>query len=56
MPAPLPKNRFLAALALYAILALLAGFTTSGVVRLATWIFLGGLALKTWLATFYRAE
>lgn len=35
------------ALGLYAILALLAGFTLTGVIRLATWIFIGGLAVKT---------
>lgn len=35
------------AFGLYAILALLAGFTLTGVVRLATWIFIGGLAVKT---------
>ncbi|MGH9612303.1 MAG: hypothetical protein ACRD4P_04410 [Bryobacteraceae bacterium] len=35
------------AFGLYAILALLAGFTLTGVIRLATWIFIGGLAVKT---------
>ena len=35
------------AFGLYAILALLSGFTLTGVIRLATWIFIGGLALKT---------
>jgi len=33
----------------YAILAILAGFTLDGKIRLATWIFLGGIALKTYL-------
>ena len=47
------KNRFLAAMAAYAMLALLATFTTSGKIRLATLIFLAGLALKTVIA--YKA-
>lgn len=34
----------------YAILAILAGFTLVGDIRLATLVFLGGLALKTYLA------
>ena len=34
----------------YAGLAILAGFTLSGDWRLATWIFLGGIALKTFIA------
>jgi hypothetical protein len=50
------KTRFLIALAIYAALALLAGFTTTGVIRLATWIFLGGMALKTWLSALYKPE
>jgi len=42
--------RFVAAMACYAMLALLAGLTLEGNLRLATWIFLGGIALRTWLA------
>ena len=38
----------------YAGLAILAGFTLTGVVRLATWIFLGGIALKTCLVVLKR--
>jgi hypothetical protein len=34
----------------YAMLALLAGLTLDGNLRIATWIFLGGIALRTWLA------
>jgi len=34
----------------YVILAVLAGFTLEGNLRIATWIFLGGIALRTWLA------
>lgn len=56
MQGPHKKKRLIGAFATYAVLAALAGFTTSGVVRLATWIFLGGLALKTWLATLYPSE
>ncbi|HVT94643.1 MAG TPA: hypothetical protein VHD76_17480 [Bryobacteraceae bacterium] len=56
MQEPSTKSRFVAAMAIYVLLAVLAGFTTRGVIRLATWIFLGGLALKTWLATLYRSD
>lgn len=37
----------------YAILALLAGVTLDGLMRTAVWIFLGGLAVKTFIA--YKA-
>jgi hypothetical protein len=43
------KRRFKYAMATYAVLAILAAFTLEGVVRTATWIFLGGFALKTYL-------
>jgi hypothetical protein len=49
-------RRFIAAMSTYAVLALLAGFTLSGDVRLATLIFLGGIALKTWLVVLKRRE
>lgn len=39
---------------IYAALAVLAGFTLTGNIRLATWIFLGGIALKTWLVVVKR--
>jgi len=43
-------NRKLAVtLASYVGLAILAFFTLDGKIRLATWIFLGAFALKTWL-------
>ncbi len=45
--------RFYSALAAYAALALLAAFTLDGVLRLAVWILMAGLALKTWIA--YKA-
>lgn len=47
----MPVNlRFIAALSCYAILAILAGFTLSGDIRLVTWVVLGGIALRTVLA------
>ena len=36
-------------MASYLLLALIAGLTLDGKIRLATWIFLGGLALKTYI-------
>ena len=45
--------RFYSALAAYTVLALLAAFTLDGVLRLAVWILMAGLALKTWIA--YKA-
>src|SRR5262249_48336742 len=42
--------RLLAALAAYAILALLATFTLDGKLRIFIWILMGGLAIKTWIA------
>jgi hypothetical protein len=49
-----PNHKFYLTLAGYAVLALLAGLTLDGQIRLATWIFLGGLALKTWLVTLQK--
>ncbi|MEQ1883567.1 MAG: hypothetical protein ABL967_00775 [Bryobacteraceae bacterium] len=48
--APLDKHRYAAGMLIYLVLALLAGLTLDGNIRLATWIFLGGLAVKTLLA------
>ena len=42
--------RFLWAMGTYAVLALLAAFTLDGKMRIAVWIFLGGLAVKTLIA------
>jgi len=42
--------RLVAALAAYAILALLAGFTLTGYFRLTVWIVLAGFAAKSWIA------
>ena len=48
--------RFIAAQCFYAVLAILAAFTLDGNIRLATWIFLGGIALKTWLVVLKRRQ
>lgn len=48
--------RFIAALCFYAGLAILAGFTLEGNIRIATWVFLGGIALKTWLVVLKRRQ
>ena len=41
------QQRFYIAMGTYAVLAILAGVTLDGKMRLAVWIFLGGLALRT---------
>jgi hypothetical protein len=46
--------KFIAAMFCYGILALLAGFTLEGRFRLAVWIFLGGIAIKTLLVVLKR--
>jgi hypothetical protein len=40
----------------YAILAVLAGFTLTGDIRLITWIILGGIAIRTWIAVLKRRQ
>lgn len=40
----------------YAVLAILAGFTLSGDIRLVTWIVLGGIAIRTCLVVLKRRE
>jgi len=47
-------GRLLAAMATYAALAVLAAFTLDGKLRLAIWILMSGLALKTLIA--YKAR
>ena len=49
-------KRFYIAMSVYAVLAILSWFTLDGLIRLATWIFLAGLAVKTYLATLRRDE
>jgi hypothetical protein len=44
----------LGALLCYAAIALLAAFTLDGKFRLVVWIFLTGLAAKTYLATLRK--
>jgi len=44
------KRRFLYAMLVYAILAILSAFTLDGLIRIATLVLLGGFALKTYLA------
>ncbi len=48
--------KFVAAMSAYAVLAILAGFTLDGNLRIATWIFLGGIALKTFLVVLKRRQ
>ena len=48
--------KFIAAMFSYAVLALLAGFTLEGRIRIATWVFLGGIAIKTVLAVLKRYQ
>ena len=47
-------QRLYAAMAAYAVLAVLAGLTLDGKIRLAVWVFLAGLALRTLIA--YKAH
>ena len=42
-------RKFIGAMSYYAVLAILAGFTLTGNIRLITWIVLGGIAIRTWL-------
>ena len=44
------RHRFSSAMGAYAVLALLAALTLDGLFRVAVWIFLGGLAVKTYIA------
>ncbi len=41
--------RFLAALACYGVLALLAGFSLEEMPRTVVWMILGSLAVRTWI-------
>ena len=47
------NKRLISAMASYAVIAALAGFTLDGVLRVAVWILMAGLAAKTWIA--YKA-
>ncbi len=50
------QKRFYMAMGMYAVLAILAGTTLDGKMRLAVWIFLAGLALRTVIALKARGE
>jgi len=47
-------KRLRIAMSAYVVLAVLAGFTLDGPIRLAVWVFLGGLAAKTYLAKLQK--
>ncbi|MCU1257858.1 MAG: hypothetical protein JWO80_743 [Bryobacterales bacterium] len=44
------STKFIAAMIVYAVLAVVAAFWIEGTLRIAVWILLGGLALKTLIA------
>lgn len=43
-------------MSVYAVLGLLAGLTLDGRIRLAVWVFLGGIAIKTILVILKREQ
>ncbi len=47
-------KRFYSAMAAYAVIAILTGLTLDGKMRLAVWIFIAGLAVRTLIA--YKAH
>ncbi len=47
------NKRLISAMAAYAVIAALASFTLDGMLRVAVWILMAGLAAKTWIA--YKA-
>jgi hypothetical protein len=53
-PGPQRGRKFYLALASYAVIALLAAVTLDGKFRWVVWIFLGGLALRTYIATLHK--
>ncbi len=48
------RPSFSAAMASYGVLALVATFALDGKMRIAVWIMLGGLAVKTLIARFAK--
>ncbi|HLJ49257.1 MAG TPA: hypothetical protein VKU01_24760 [Bryobacteraceae bacterium] len=50
------KPNFVSAMAAYAVLALLAGFTLDGPLRVAVLLLLAGLAVKTWIHTLRERQ
>jgi hypothetical protein len=53
-PPAVSQKKVYLTLGFLAALAVLGGITLDGDIRLALWIFLGGLAVKTWLLTFRK--
>ncbi|HYL34453.1 MAG TPA: hypothetical protein VEV17_00925 [Bryobacteraceae bacterium] len=51
---PSRGRKFYVALACYAAIALLAAFTLDGNFRLVVWVFLGYLAIRTYLQTLRK--
>jgi len=49
-------RKFIAAIVVYAALAVLAGFTLDNPMRLGVWIILGLFAFKTWLVVLKRRQ
>jgi hypothetical protein len=47
------NKRLISAMGFYAAIAVAAGFTLEGILRIAIWILMAGLAAKTWIA--YKA-
>ena len=50
------NRKFAVTLATFAGLAVLAYFTLDGKILLATWIFLGAFALKSWLVVLKQRQ
>jgi hypothetical protein len=50
------NRKFAAALAAFAGLAILAYFTLDGTLLVATWIFLGAFAFKSWLVVLKQRQ
>jgi hypothetical protein len=47
------NKRLISAMGAYALISVAAGFTLEGILRVAIWILMAGLAAKTWIA--YKA-
>ncbi|MGA2183111.1 MAG: hypothetical protein ABSH47_08790 [Bryobacteraceae bacterium] len=52
---PPQKTGLVATMAAYTVLAALATLTLTGKMRIAVWIFLGGMAVKTWLSSLHQS-
>ena len=49
-------RKFALTIAVYAALAILSFFTLDGKIRIATWLFLGAFAFKTWLVVLKQRQ